>query len=432
MKWKFIDRGKELEYLESLYRENKPHLIVIYGRRRIGKTELVKKFMENKKGIYFFALKQPLNLEEQRLAEIVSNAVNRYVKPDFDEIFKKIAEVGRFVVVIDEFTYWVEEDPRILSILQHAWDEYLSKSNVFLILVASAYTLVEKSFSYGSGLYGRRTGQWKLGQLEPRYIKEFLPKYTLEELVYVYGCAGGIPYYLSLFDPEIGFEENVNRLFFNKGGILYEEAENLLRYEVRDPYTYLNIVKAIEEGATTYSEIANKSKVSVTNLPKYLHVLEKLDILKREKPVLGRARPIYRIVDNYIRFWVRYVYPNKDKIEMGTYEFKKSYMENYIPKIYEEMVRNSLPYLQKKGKIPPINKCGRYWEKNIEVDILCQTRKGILAIEVKWRKLKEKEAKKIIEELKKKLNYREGIYGIAAKEIEGKIEGLKIELKDLF
>ena len=432
MKQLFVNREKELEYLDNLYKENKSHLVIIYGRRRIGKTELVKKFLEGKRGIYFFAMKQPLELEVQRLAEVVSNFLNKYIRPDFLEIFKALSQVNKVIIVIDEFTYWVEEDSNILSILQHAWDEYLSKSNVFLILVASAFTLVEKSFSYGSALYGRRTGQWKLGPLEPRNLKKFLPNYSLEDLIHVYGCTGGIPHYISLFNQDEDFEKNVNRLFFNKGGILYEEAENLLRYEVRDPSTYLNIVRAIEEGATTYSEIANKARVNITNLSKYLHVLEKLDIVKRERTVIGKSRPIYRIIDNYIRFWVRYVYPNKDKIEIGAFEFNKKQMENYIPKVFEELVRNSLSYLYEKKIIPILGKCGRYWEKNKEIDILCTTNNKILAIEVKWKTLKATQAQKIIEALKEKLNHREGYYGVAAKQIQGEIEGIKIELRDLF
>ncbi|MGQ4891592.1 MAG: ATP-binding protein [Candidatus Njordarchaeia archaeon] len=428
----FIDRYRELEYLEKLYHERKPQLIVIYGRRRIGKTELVKKFLEGKSGLYFFALKQPLKLELQRLSESLSRLLGEYVKPDFFQIFEKIASLDRFVFVIDEFTYWVEEDPRVLSLFQRAWDDYLSSSSVYLILVASAFTLVEKSFSYGSALYGRRTGQWKLGPLEPRFLREFLPNYSLEDLVYVYGVAGGIPYYLTLFNDRKSFEENVGELFFNKGGVLYEEAENLLRFEVRDPYTYFNIVRAIEEGATSYSEIANKSKVGVTNLPKYLHILEKLNILKREKPIMGKSRPIYRIIDNYIRFWVRYVYPNKDKVELGTYRFDRETMRNYIPHIFEDMVRDSLPYLYEKKIIPFIGKCGRYWSKKEEIDIVCIEKEKLLAIEVKWKKLNAEEANKIIEETKRKLGHREGHYGVAAKEIEGKINGIKIELKDLF
>ena len=432
MSSKFVDREEELGYLESLYRRNKAQLIVIYGRRRIGKTALVKRFMENKKGVYFYAMKQPLELELERLAETVSRVLGRYVKPNFESVFAALSEAGKIVVIIDEFTYWIEEDPRVLSILQRIWDEYLSKSSVFLILVASTVTLVEKSFSYGSGLYGRRTGQWKLGPLEPFYIRHFLPNYDFEDLVRVYGCVGSIPYYLSLFDPKQSFEENVNRLFFNKGGVLYEEAENLLRYEVRDPYIYLNIVRAIEEGATTYSKISDRAKVNITNLSKYLHVLEKLDIVVREKPIMGKARPIYVIKDNYIRFWVRYVYPNKDKIEWGTFWFRKEQMNNYLPKVFEDLVRHSLKHLYRIGKIPILGRCGRYWEKEKEIDIVCIEDDKLLAIEVKWRNLKTSEAEEIIQELRRKLNNREAIYGVAAKTIKGEFDGIKIELKDLF
>jgi len=317
MRGRFVDREEELEYLERLYREDRAQMVVLYGRRRIGKTELAKRFLEGKEGVYFHAMRQDLRLEAERLARVVSKALGTYVEPDLEEVFRSLAERGRVVVVIDEFTHWVEEDPRILTVLQRLWDEYLAQSRVFLLLVASAATLVERSFSYGSALHGRRTGQWRLGELEPRFVRDFLPGYGLEELVAVYGCAGGVPFYLSLFDPSRSLEDNINLLFFSKGGLLYEEAENLLRYELREPSTYFNIVRAIEEGATSYSEIADRAKVSVTSLPKYLHVLEKMGVVERVKPVLGKARPTYAVRDNYLRFWVRYVLPNKDRIELG-------------------------------------------------------------------------------------------------------------------
>ena len=426
----FINRSDEIKYLDSLYKEDKAHMIVIYGRRRIGKTALVKEFLKGRRGIYFYAIRQDLKIEAERLAEAVSNFLNRYVRPDFSEVFKAVASEERIILIIDEFTYWIEEDPRILTILQRVWDEVLCKSRIFLILVASLITLVRKSISYGGALYGRRTGQWRVDELEPRYVREFLPNYSLEDLVRVYGAVGGVPYYLSLFNEDKCFEENINRLFFSKGGILYEEAENLLRYEVRNPYIYLNIARAIEEGATTFSEISSKARVNITNLPKYLNMLEKMGVMERVKPIMGRAKPLYVVRDNYIRFWVRYIYPNKNLIELGVYEFRG--MNNYIPKVFEEMVRRSLPYLKAKNIIPFLGICGRYWEKDVEVDIVCTYQNRILAIEVKWLDLTAMEANEIIEQLKKKLNYREGFYGVAAKSIDGDVKGIKIELKDLF
>ncbi|QOJ79000.1 ATP-binding protein [Infirmifilum lucidum] len=432
MAGRFIDREEELEYLERLYREGRPHMVVLYGRRRIGKTELAKKFIEGKKSVYFHAVRQDLRLEAERLARVVSRALGTYVEPDFEEVFSRLAEQGRVVVVIDEFTHWVEEDPRILTVLQRVWDEYLAQSRVFLLLVASAATLVEKSFSYGSALYGRRTGQWKLGELEPRFVRDFLPNYSLEELVAVYGCVGGVPFYLSLFDPSRSLEENINALFFSKGGVLYEEAENLLRYELREPYTYFNIVRAIEEGATSYSEIADKARVSVTTLPKYLHVLEKMGVVERVKPVLGRARPVYAVRDNYLRFWVRYVLPNKDRVELGAYRFRLQEMWDYLPLVFEEMVRRSLKHLWRKGVLPFLGTCGKYWERDLEVDVLCLEGEKVLALEVKWAELDAGEARETVQELRRKLGYREGYYGVVAKKIHGYFEGLKVELADLF
>lgn len=422
----FIDREEELRFLEELWGRGGPQLVVIYGRRRVGKTWLVKKFLEGRPGLYFYALRQPLKIELERFAESVGRSLRRYVKADWDAVFEALAEGGRLAVAIDEFTHWVEADSSAMSILQRAWDEYLSKSEAFLILLSSTVSLVEASLSYGGGLFGRRTAQLKVDVLAPHYAKYFLP-YGAEELAVAYAVSNGVPHYLSLFRREKPLWENLQYLF-SKWGPLHEEAENLLRYEVREPHVYLNIVRAIEEGATTYSEIADKSKIPSPTLAKYLHVLERLDVVKREQPVLAKGRPIYVVKDLYVKFWVRHVYRHREAAELG--ELPPPDVDKYMAQAYEEIVRRALPRLRQRGILPHLGRCGKYWHRDVEVDIVCVEGDKVAAVEVKWADVDSREAEELARETRRKLG-RDGTYVVAARRLKDR-GGPAIDASDIF
>ncbi|AEA12356.1 archaeal ATPase, fused to C-terminal DUF234 domain protein [Thermoproteus uzoniensis 768-20] len=408
----FVDREEELALLERLYASGRPHLVLIYGRRRVGKTWLVKKFLEGKRGLYFYARRRPLRDELADLAEGLGRALGRYVRPDWDSIFAALRDAGRFVLAVDEFGYWLDEDPGTLSAIQRGWDEYLSDSGAFLVLLSSAVAVAERAVAYGGGLFGRATARMRLGPLEPRYAKSFLPAYSPRDLAAAYAVTNGIPYYLALFDRGKDLGGNLNALF-SRWGPLYEEAENLLRYEAREPHIYLNIVRAIEEGASTYSEIADRARISPQTLAKYLHVLEKLEIVRREAPVLGKARPIYVVSDLYVKFWTRFVYPQRGWIELGNPPALD--LDSYMGSAFEEIVRRALPRLHKSGVVKRLGRCGRYWSGDVEVDIVCVDGGRITAVEVKWSDLGEDDVERILEETKDKLGRREGDYYVAAR-----------------
>jgi Predicted ATPase (AAA+ superfamily) len=407
----FVDREEELSLLQKLYVSGRPQLVLIYGRRRVGKTWLVKRFLEGRRGLYFYAQRRPLDDELARLAEALSEALGRYVKPQWDSVFAALRDAGRFVLAVDEFGHWLDVDPGVLSILQRGWDEYLADSQVFLILLTSAHAVAERAVAYGGGLFGRRTAQMRLGPLPPRYAADFLPSYRASELAVAYAVSNGVPHYLALFNGGRGLEENLAFLF-SRWGPLYEEAENLLRHEVREPHVYLNIVRAMEEGATTYSEIADKARISPQTLAKYLHVLEKLEVVRREVPVLGKARPIYVVSDLYIKFWARFVHPQRDWIELGN--TPRVDLNSYMASAYEEVVRRVLPHLHKVGRLKRLGRCGRHWEKDVEVDIVCVEEGHVTAVEVKWSDLDEREVEEVIRDMKRKLG-REGDYYVAVR-----------------
>ncbi|EEB73888.1 ATP-binding protein [Thermococcus sp. AM4] len=432
---KFIDREEELKALEELYSQDRAHFVLIYGRRRIGKTELVKQFIKGKKAFYFLARKEPMELELERLVKNFNRKFNVFIEAKtLEEFFEKVTAFGKLVFVIDEFPYWVEEDKSIPSVFQYIWDEVLKDSRIMLILLGSSISTMESLMSYKNPLYGRRTAQIKLSTLGFFHLKEAFPRYSWEELVKVYGTIDGIPAYMHYYDDSISVEENVERNFYRRVSVLYEDAERLLKDELREPTVYLNILKAINDGKTKLTEIANETRVAVTNLPKYLKTLETLDLVYKEFPVTVRERKrfgVYRVKDFYYRFWLRFVYPYRDDIEIGAISFEdfREDFNRYLGEVFERVGKEFLIRLNRKGVLPfRFTKIGRWWDRGEEIDLVALNSLSGEAgfFEVKWKDMSARDAEKVLKRLEKKsakLGPRgEKHYGIIARGIEGKEE----------
>jgi hypothetical protein len=238
-------------------------------------------------------------------------------------------------------------------------------------------------------------------------LRDFLPNYKLEDLCKVYGATGGIPFYIQEFNSQLTFNENIRHTFFDKSNILHEDAEILLKMELREVSTYFNIMKAMINGATSLSEIASKSKVDITNINKYLWVLMNLGFVKKEYPITGPPKLknfLYVLNDNYLRFWLRYVYPYKEEIEEDV-DSLLSIMEddypNYMGLIFEDILRQLLRTLGLEIFSTPGAKIGRWWHKNNEIDIIAlnENTKQILFGECKWKT--KVDAKVILKKLKR-------------------------------
>ena len=430
---KFIDREDEIRELERLYSQDRAHFVLIYGRRRIGKTELVKQFIKDRKSFYFLARKEPMELEIERLVKSFNRKFNVFIEAkSLEEFFEEVKGFGKLVFVIDEFPYWVEEDKSTPSTFQYIWDEILRDSKIMLILLGSSISAMESLMSYKNPLYGRRTAQIKLSTLKFFHLREAFPRYSWEDLVKVYGTIDGIPAYLQYFDDSLSVEENVERNFYRKVSILYEDAERLLKDELREPIVYLNILKAINDGKTKLTEIANEAKVAVTNLPKYLKTLETLDLVYKEFPVTVRERKrfgVYRVRDFYYRFWLRFVYPYRDDIEIGAISFEdfKESFNTYLGEVFESVAREFLIRLNEKQKLPfRFTKIGRWWDKEEEIDLVAlNSLNGSTGVfETKWKYLRTRDAEKILRKLEEKatrLNPKGEVYfGLIAKRIEDK------------
>jgi AAA+ ATPase superfamily predicted ATPase len=416
---RFIDRERELKFLGEKLRNDR-QLIVLYGRRRVGKTELIKRFCENKEYIYFLADRRGTLLNAERFANLAAEHFGDLPPKvrNFDDVFAYIAKrlnKRKVVIVIDEFSYLVEKDNSIPSVFQLIWDEILKDKNVMLILCGSIVSMMENLLSYQSPLYGRRTGQWKLSPLKFNDAVQFFPKYTKEEKVIVYSILGGIPFYLNMFDDRKNVYANIEEKILTKGEPLYEEVEFLLREELRDYATYLSILEAIAKGSARLSEIANFSKIQAKDLPKYLNVLTKLDLVERVYPITEKMRTkktIYKIKDNFFNFYFRFVYPFKSDLEVGNtmkvVDIIKKELNTFVGKEFEDISLEFLREMSFKGLIPfKFSNIGTWWQKDKEIDIVAfnKEEKKILFCEVKWQNLSRSGAEEVLENLKKKAEW---------------------------
>jgi AAA+ ATPase superfamily predicted ATPase len=411
----FLDREEEIEKVEEKYRSDKSEFVVLYGRRRIGKTELIKKFIEEKKAFYFLCEKNKIELESERFVERFNRKFDVFVEArNLEEFFEKIStrfENERVIVAIDEFSYWLErEKDKISSQFQYIVDEILPGTKIFVIVCGSLVSTMESLLSYKNPLYGRATLRLKVLSLSFLDTCKFFNKFDTYDLVKVYATVGGIPAYLNEFNDSLTFEENVNRTLFNKDHVLFDDAERLLKDEMREPYVYLSILEQISEGATTLTEISSKSRVDVTNLPKYLKVLENMGLIKKIYPVIsGGKRGIYKIMDTYFHFWLKFVHRYKEEVELGTMAFSaiENEFNRYVGQVFEDLAKEFV--IKKSFELPfQFVRIGKWWYKDKEIDLIAlnEHTKQIAFFEVKWHEFERvKEAKKIIEALKEKSKF---------------------------
>ena len=447
----FINRKEELSFLEKLYKSDKKEVLILYGRRRVGKTELIKQFMKNINSevvIYFLSDRIGLKTNAERFYEKTAKKFNlpNVKVEDFRDAFKllKIIPNNRIVVVIDEFSYLLK-DKNASVVFQHIIDEILD-DRFFIILCGSLVGLMETLMSYKNPLYGRRSAQLKLSPLKFLHVREYFKNTDIETVVKIYSITGGIPMYFKLFKGE-NFEKELNDVVFSKTSILYEEPEFILREEVGDVHRYYLILEALAKGYNRVSEISNATGIEAKDLPKYLRVLMSLDLVEREIPItesLKSKKGRYKIKDNFFRFWFRFVYPNKSEIEIGAYEMDYLSFNKYVGEIFEDIAKEILIELNKNNKLPfKFSKIGRWWHKGEEIDLIAlnENERKALFVEVKWKELRVKEVHGIFKDLERKseltgLKDYDRYYCVFGKEIKGKIElddkYLVFDLKNLF
>ena len=440
----FADRKQELQFLEQHYKTETAELIIIYGRRRVGKTELALQFSKNKPHLYFLADRRP----ETELIRELKNRMSSHLKDesfaklaikDWIELFQEFTKWNKTqhtIIIIDEFPTLIEANHAIPSIFQKIWDQNLKNTNTMLILLGSSIATMETQvLNYKSPLYGRRTAQWKLNPLKIFHLKPFFPKYNPETLIHIYACIGGVPAYLQKFNPQLSFWQNVEQKILTKGEFLYEEAEFLLREELREPRNYSLILKTIAQGARTYGEILNQTNMDKSILSKYTSVLEDLGFIKRTYPIAITPKPrkgFYTIADNYLNFWFKYIFPNRTELETGNTKnilnkIKFDY-NTYLGHAFEQAATELLTEMKTQNKLPfTFTAIGKWWYKNNEIDLIAldEQKQTPTFLETKWSNLTKRDCERTLQNLKIKAQHfrwyrKKEIYGIIAKKISEK------------
>lgn len=385
----FVDREQEMETLQSEYEKDGSALVVLYGRRRVGKTTLISEFIKDKNALFFLASEeseaQNRSLLKEKVAEFINSDLLRSAEvKSWDVLFQSIMDTpfeSKPVIVLDEFQYLGKANPAFPSIFQRIWEEILKDKSVMVILCGSLISMMEsQTLAYGSPLYGRRTAQIRLKQIPFAYYHEFFPGKSHRELIEMYAVTGGVPKYIELFSESGDIYSAIRKCVLNRSGYLYDEPHFLLQQEVTEVGSYFSIMRAIAAGNSKLSAISAVLEIKATSLTKYLKTLIDLDILEREVPITEEnpersKKGLYKIKDNYLRFWFAFVYPNMSFIESGHSEIvmnkiKKSLVRNHIAFVYEDVCKERMWELNAEDRWPfNFTKLGRYWDARTEVDI---------------------------------------------------------------
>ncbi|MBQ6787235.1 MAG: ATP-binding protein [Lachnospiraceae bacterium] len=388
----FIGRKEELHFLEERYQASTAQLIVLYGRRRIGKTETLRHFCENKPHVFYSCTECTNELQLQAFSERMLKTgmpVRQYINTfsSWEQAFRSTLELPgnqKKLLVIDEFPYMVKNNAEIPSILQNLWDQLLKDSSVMIILCGSAMSFIEKEIlAEKNPLYGRATGILKMKEMNFYDAIQFVPNYSPEEKIATYAILGGIPHYLKQFHDDIPLAENIKKNILTRGSILYSEVEFLMRQELRETTTYNTIITAIALGNTKLNDIYTKTQIEKTKLSVYLKNLTDLGILFREFPVSDKVkeqakvqRGLYKLTDNFFRFWYSFVFPNLSELESGDtdgiWEYViKEKIDDYISYIFENICIQYLRAKNRKNELSfHFSQIGRWWNKTDEIDIM--------------------------------------------------------------
>ena len=403
---KFVNRNSELHYLEKEYQRPGSNFVVIYGRRRVGKTRLIKEFVQGKPHIYFLCDKEiEINLLRRMKASIAlflnDDVLEKMEVKDWDGLFLYLLNRAdasqKIVIIIDEFQYLAKANPAIPSIFQRLWDENLQHKNIFIILCGSLiHMMYNTALSYKSPLYGRRTGQIRLNPIAFTDFKNFYPEFSFIQLVEYYAVTGGVPKYIEIFDAKKNIFKNIESSILNKNEYLYHEPRFILNEEVTEVTTYFSILQTIAQGDHKIGNIAARLNISAPNLTKYIEILIDLDILERQVPITEKfpnksKKGLYFIKDNFFRFWFSYVFPSQSQLEMEniSYVLEKIHTDfsMFVAPIFESVSADLVAHWNASGLLPAhFQRWGRWWNRDVEIDVIAlnEETKEILFCECKW------------------------------------------------
>ena len=402
----FIGRERELNRLNELYFTSGFQFPVIFGRRRVGKTALINEFIKDKEAIFFTGIESNAqqNLENfsRSILSYTDVALENTVFPSFQtalEYVFKLAEKKRIILVIDEYPYIAKASKSLASTLQALIDKNKDSSKLFLILCGSSMSFMENHvLAYKAPLYGRRTAQFKILPFDFFESRRYFKKFSDLDMAVIYGMVGGTPQYLLQMDDSLSLEENIKRCFLDPSSPLFEEPNNLLKQEVREPAIYNAIITAIATGSTKLSEISSKVGEETSACSAYIKNLISLGIIKKETPFSESStrKTIYKIDDNLFRFWYRFVPDNIASINRGLIDtvYKKiaPKISDYMGAVFEDICVQYLWKLREQGKVNiEFTDLGRWWGNDAknkceaEIDIMgTNGTDSALFCECKW------------------------------------------------
>ena len=406
----FVGRTAELKSLEQAFESGKFQMAVIYGRRRVGKTSLIREFVKGKRALFFTAQEQS---DADNIADFSREIAKFFGLPSdmrfggwraaIDYLCDQ-AERERFILVIDEFPYAAKRFPTFPSLLQVAIDHRLQETNAFLILCGSNQGFMESDvLGYKSPLYGRRTLQVKLKPFGYREAADMLPSMSPDECFKTYACIGGVPYYLAQVQEGKSLRDNLSQLYFRPPGFLYSEPELLLRQELAEPAVYYSVLRAVASGATRPKAIAERAGVERNSIAGYISTLVDLDILERVVPFGDNPdrskRAVYRIREPMFDFWFTFVSPNVAMIDANAGDavidsISEEVFATYLGHWFERVCREWTVSQALSGRfVTPIATVGSWWgtdpaaREQVDIDVLAADASGkrLLAGECKYR-----------------------------------------------
>lgn len=398
---KFVGRQSELEKLEAEYQRDSS-FVVIYGRRRVGKTTLIKEFLKDKTAFYFLATEELESQSMKRLGGVVARVtgnslLQKAAFTDWLDWFRAIAGYRpeeKKILVIDEFPYLVKANPAFPSVLQNGWDEILKDSGIMLIVCGSLISMMRRyALSYDSPLYGRRTAQMRLFPLRFTEVYE-TQDLCFEEAVKQYAITGGIPKYLEFFEDGRSLTEQLKETVLSKNGFLYEEPYFLLKSESMTAVNYFSIIRAIADGNHKLGKLACVLGQETSALTPYLSTLIDIGFVEKQIPVTEKnpeksRKGLYFIADNFIRFWFRYIYPYKGELELDNRqivldELEKDFTEKFAAFSYEDICRDIFAELCRKGEVDFLpSRIGSYWLNDCDTD----TQIDVMAVDHQHRRV---------------------------------------------
>ncbi len=405
----FVNRKHELKHLEEECQKNRPAFIVIYGRRRIGKTTLIEEFGKDKPDFIYYLADQQTSAQQ---IDSFKQQIYEYTRDEFliktrfdnwDQYFsylsKTLPQDKRLILAIDEITYLIKSDPAFPSILQKYWDMFFSKTRIHLLVCGSLVGMMLRDvLNYDSPLYGRRTSQIHLKPFNFRHASLLLKEFSIEDRVLLYSITGGVAKYLLLIEePDV--RDFIRKKIISKEGFFYQESIFLLSQEFKNPNVYLSILKAVALGHTKLNEISNFVGIEGKKITRYLDVLQEIGVVVRQVPPtedpLRFRKGVYHIEDNFLNFWFRFVMPNRSKIEMrDTDALLDSIMEampGYASRTFENISMEFLQEVAAEGRLGArFTRWGRWWDRENEIDVVALDNDShdILFCECKWQNRK--------------------------------------------